>query len=394
EAVRTFVSELKEQGVFAKEVRSAGVAFHSYYMASIAPNLLAALKKVIKEPRQRSFRWVSTSIPQSEWDSPLAMYSSADYHVNNLLSPVLFQEALSLVPENAVVVEIAPHALLQAILKRSLKQSCSILPLMKRGHANNLEFFLSNIGKIYMNGINVDSNVLYPAVSYPVPVGTPMISPLVQWDHNQAWDIPKVEHFSHSSGGSKSATIYNIEINSESSDNYLIEHCIDGRFLYPATGYLVLAWRTLVRSRGIGMETTPINFEHVKIHRATILPKTGSVQLEVHLMPATNKFEVSENGNLVVSGKVSILEDADLNLFQVSINQKDEKPSDSNIKLTSHDVYKELRLRGYDYGKAFQGILESSKRCTRLLSLEEEISRGNETVTYYFITRVPKHCQR
>ncbi|MEQ2203531.1 hypothetical protein XENOCAPTIV_000317, partial [Xenoophorus captivus] len=98
--------------------------------------------QVIKEPRQRSFRWVSTSIPQSEWDSPLAMYSSADYHVNNLLSPVLFQEALSLVPENAVV----------AILKRSLKQSCSILPLMKRGHANNLEFFLSNIGKIYMNG--------------------------------------------------------------------------------------------------------------------------------------------------------------------------------------------------------------------------------------------------
>lgn len=41
-----FVSQLKEQGVFAKEVRSAGVAFHSYYMASIAPALLAALKKV------------------------------------------------------------------------------------------------------------------------------------------------------------------------------------------------------------------------------------------------------------------------------------------------------------------------------------------------------------
>ncbi|KAM4525814.1 fatty acid synthase [Fundulus diaphanus] len=360
EAVRSFVSELKEQGVFAKEVRSAGVAFHSYYMASIAPSLLAALKKVIKEPRQRSPRWVSTSIPQSEWDSPLAKYSSADYHVNNLLSPVLFQEALSLVPDNAVVVEIAPHALLQAILKRSLKQSCSILPLMKRGHPNNLEFFLSNIGKLYMNGINLDPNGLYPAVSYPVPVGTPMISPIVQWDHSQAWDIPKVEHFSNSSGGSKSATIYNIEINPESADYYLIEHCIDGRFLYPATGYLVLAWRTLVRSRGVAMESTPINFEDVNIHRATILPKSGSVQLEVHLMPATNKFEVSENGNLVVSGKVSIREDADLHSFQVPINQEDEKINDPSMKLKSHDVYKELRLRGYDYGRAFQGILESS----------------------------------
>ena len=41
-----FVAKLKKDGVFAKEVRSAGVAFHSYYMASIAPVLLSALKKV------------------------------------------------------------------------------------------------------------------------------------------------------------------------------------------------------------------------------------------------------------------------------------------------------------------------------------------------------------
>lgn len=71
------------------------------------------LEQVIKEPRQRSPRWVSTSIPQAEWGSPLALYSSAEYHVNNLVSPVLFHDGLSLVPDNAVVVEIAPHALLQ-----------------------------------------------------------------------------------------------------------------------------------------------------------------------------------------------------------------------------------------------------------------------------------------
>lgn len=42
-----FVAKLKKEGVFAKEVRSAGVAFHSYYMASIAPVLLNALQKVM-----------------------------------------------------------------------------------------------------------------------------------------------------------------------------------------------------------------------------------------------------------------------------------------------------------------------------------------------------------
>lgn len=82
---------------------------------------------MIKEPRQRSPRWVSTSIPQAEWGSPLALYSSADYHVNNLVSPVLFHEGLSLVPEDAVVVEIAPHALLQV---HSAKHSTSRLELV------------------------------------------------------------------------------------------------------------------------------------------------------------------------------------------------------------------------------------------------------------------------
>ncbi|XP_076855678.1 fatty acid synthase [Brachyhypopomus gauderio] len=359
EAVSKFVAQLKESGVFAKEVRSAGVAFHSYYMASIAPTLLEALQKVIKSPRPRSARWVSTSIPQAEWESPLALYSSAEYHVNNLVSPVLFQEGLSLVPDNAVVVEIAPHALLQAILKRSLKPTCSILPLMKRGHANNLEFFLSHIGKVYMNGINVDSNQLYPAVEYPVPVGTPLISPLIQWDHSQTWDVPKVEDFPAGSGGSASATIYNIDTNPESPDNYMIGHCIDGRVLYPATGYLVLAWKTLLRSLGAVMEHTPVMFEDVTIHRATILPKTGSVQLEVHLMPATNRFEVSENGNLAVSGKVSVLEEAPLDSFRAQMSEPVEV-EEPKLLLKAGDIYKELRLRGYDYGKTFQGILESN----------------------------------
>ena len=41
-------AELKAEDIFAKEVKSAGVAFHSPFMATIAPGLLAALKKVGK----------------------------------------------------------------------------------------------------------------------------------------------------------------------------------------------------------------------------------------------------------------------------------------------------------------------------------------------------------
>ena len=103
---------------------------------------------MIRENRRRSPRWISSSIPESDWNKDLALYSSADYHVNNLISPVLFQEALQKVPSNAVVVEIAPHCLLQAILKRSLGSECTFVGLMHRSQANNLEYLLSSLAKL------------------------------------------------------------------------------------------------------------------------------------------------------------------------------------------------------------------------------------------------------
>lgn len=63
---------------------------------------------------------------------------------------------------------------------------------------------------IYPFRITMDCNTLCPPVKYPVPVGTPLISPLVEWDHSQNWDVPKVEDFPSSSGGSSSATVFNI----------------------------------------------------------------------------------------------------------------------------------------------------------------------------------------
>uniref|UniRef100_A0A8D2NH06 Fatty acid synthase n=1 Tax=Zonotrichia albicollis TaxID=44394 RepID=A0A8D2NH06_ZONAL len=365
DSVNEFVAKLKKEGVFAKEVRSAGVAFHSHYMASIAPALFNALKKVIPHPKPRSARWISTSIPESQWQGDLARNSSAEYHVNNLVNPVLFHEGLKHVPENAVVVEIAPHALLQAILKRTLKPTCTILPLMKKDHQNNLEFFLTQIGKIHLTGINVLGNNLFPSMEYPVPVGTPLISPCIKWDHSQDWDVPTAEDFPAGSKGSASASVYNIDVSPDSPDHYLIGHCIDGRVLYPATGYLVLAWRTLARSLGVAMDEVAVTFEDVTIHQATIIPKKGSVQLEVRLMPASHCFEVSGNGNLAVSGKISLLEDTAQNNFR---NQTDglrtQADRSSKPGLLKDDIYQELHLRGYNYGPTFQGVLECNSEAT------------------------------
>lgn len=147
DAINKFVEQLSSENIFAKAVKSSGTAFHSKYIAEAGPKLRKALDAIIPNPKPRTPRWISSSIPESAWNTPLAQQSSAAYHVNNLLSPVLFHEALQHVPKNAITIEIAPHGLLQAILKRALGPNATNVSLVKRGHANNVEFLLSNVGK-------------------------------------------------------------------------------------------------------------------------------------------------------------------------------------------------------------------------------------------------------
>ena len=63
-------------------------------------------------------------------------------------------------------------------------------------------------------------------------------------------------------------------------------HMIDGRVLYPATGYLVLAWRALAKLEGQVFDQMPVCFENVHIHRATILPKTGKINVLITVVLA------------------------------------------------------------------------------------------------------------
>ena len=62
---------------------------------------------------------MSTSVPEKNWGEISAQYASAEYFVNNLVQPVLFTAGLSHAPDDAVVIEIAPHDLFAGLIKRT-----------------------------------------------------------------------------------------------------------------------------------------------------------------------------------------------------------------------------------------------------------------------------------
>jgi fatty acid synthase len=67
--------------------------------------------------------------------------------MNNLLSPVLFHEAVALIPKHALVIEISPHCLLQSSIKATVGDTAFVCGLMRRGQSDNLEYFLSSLGQ-------------------------------------------------------------------------------------------------------------------------------------------------------------------------------------------------------------------------------------------------------
>ncbi|KAL9897232.1 fatty acid synthase-like [Glossina fuscipes fuscipes] len=366
EDVEKFVNELKSRGIFAKEVPCSNIAYHSRYIAHMGPQLLKYLNKIIPNPKPRSSKWLSSSVPESDWHQEGSNLCSAEYHTNNLLNSVLFEETFALLPNNALTIEIAPHGLLQAILKRSMVNGVHI-PLTQRSNKTNNVFFLSAIGKLFANGVVFPTANLYPKIEFPVSRGTPGISSLIRWDHSEDWFAVKYENIKSESKGERSYTV-----SMSSDEEFLSGHVIDGKALIPAICYLRYVWETFsLMYHGPSYMEVPVEFEEVKFLRATSISPDDNLKLNVMIHYGTGNFEITESGALVVSGRITEIERPSLPEVYDFIEESD-FPT-----LCHKDFYKELRLRGYHYSGRFKPVKE-----VRGDSLCGKIAWNNNWVTF------------
>lgn len=69
----------------------------------------------------------------------------------------------------------------------------------------------------------------------------------------------------------------------------------------------------------------------------------------------SGNFEVVEGGAAIVTGRIYVPEDIDRECVGMPPIEESEADADM-LPLSSRDVYKELRLRGYNYKGLFRGI--------------------------------------
>ncbi|KAI8426660.1 LOW QUALITY PROTEIN: hypothetical protein MSG28_005429 [Choristoneura fumiferana] len=371
-SVDKLVAELAAEGVFARRVNSSGVAFHSKYIAAAASQLRASLLQVIPQPKPRSQRWLSSSLPRDQWDSELAQLSDAAYHVNNLLSPVRFAEVLRAVPARALVVELAPHALLHSVLRRALPDAAHV-PLVRRDAPDALVHLLGAAGRLYAAGAQPQPGALYPAVAWPVSRGTPSLASHVEWDHSTEWAVAE---FKTAARTGENVIEYDL---GKPDEAFLAGHNIDGRVLFPATGYLV---------NNLRMEEAAVVLEDVQFRRATIVSRDAPLRFLVTLLGGGGEFEVCEGGAVVVTGHARLApQPAGERLPPAAL--ADNEPAEDLPPLDNDDIYKELRLRGYHYQGVFRGIRHSDARGTRgLLAWEDNWISFMDTMLQFGIIGV------
>ncbi|XP_029673588.1 fatty acid synthase-like [Formica exsecta] len=354
-SVRAFLAKLQNNNIPVKEISFGHIPLHSRYVEPARVKLLEYLNQILPQQVSPSSKWLSVPNESYEWFSASPKSNLAEYYANYLLAPVLFSETLRFIPNDAVTIEIAPHDILQYILNDSLETTVTNVALYKFSHEPNIELFLHGIGKLYNAGLQLQIANLYPEVKFPVSRGTPMISHLIRWDHSKDWYTYR---YIGQRTIDKEEVIVTINV-LEEEYIYMTGHVINGKNLLPATGYFLLIWKMIGWLKKQHYLDIPIIFEDVNFLRSTILSKQNSVDLTLMIQKGSGKFEIIEGSNAVVTGTVRIpikIEDEKICITFIDRTDNDEE------EMNTKDIYKELKLRGYQYTGEFRGLKSASIR--------------------------------
>lgn len=239
EQVQQIVEKLNKEDVFARNVFCCEMAFHCPLATVSCDTIAKKFKEFLTNPIKRKDNWISTSLTQEQLTDERFSHFTRDYCINNMIAPVYFREALQKVPSNAVVIEFGPHSQLLPLIKRQLGSNIMGVPLTKRNTDeknpfDNANILLSGLGQIYQSGNNLSIDKLYPSVEFPVARETLSLSHLLKWNHEKNYFVPRFPTYFNFLTPTIKSKIDLVDANQK----FYSGHCIDGRILFPATGYL------------------------------------------------------------------------------------------------------------------------------------------------------------
>lgn len=126
----------REGNIRSRQVTT--LATHSPLIYKIYDELLYHYKLAFPESKLRSKKWISSAFEES--DPQMDQTCSAEYFLANTCRPIALVEAVRRIPENAIIIEIGPHAYLINVIKGDVHNSCEIIGLVRKEDPELMRF--------------------------------------------------------------------------------------------------------------------------------------------------------------------------------------------------------------------------------------------------------------
>lgn len=400
---------LKDDNVFARKLALSN-AYHSNHMELLAEDYLSSLqdiKTLEGNPNVTMYSSVSGSVVQ-------AAELNADYWVKNMVSPVLFDDAVQAIfaPTSGprrrrgkarvinTVLEIGPHSALLGPIRQILQElkkadMVECLSVLKRNE-NAQATAVAAAGALWSAGADVNLGHVNSFTEVAVPRLPLTNLPKYPWNHStRYWHesaLSKSLRFRHSPRTDLLGEPVREFTWSEptwknyiyvSEQPWIADHSVRGRDIFPAAGMICAAIEAVKQCAVPGKTIKSFDLRDVAVKRALIIPaEDPGVEVFTHLRPqrtgtrrtsswydfSFTSLEISKgpdrNYNEHCSGQVCILYDDLSDTSQaedLATNESDRAAFAYAQQIATREVsdaehYEAVSRLGINYGPTFQGL--------------------------------------
>ncbi|EHK49839.1 polyketide synthase [Trichoderma atroviride IMI 206040] len=294
---------LDQQQTFAR-VLKVEKAYHSHHMQRCAQPYLESLQKLDIQIRADHLKckWYSSVYGSNGRRIDDTEAFKASYWVDNMVKPVLFSQAIdrAVVEEHChdIALEVGPHPALKAPALETLKNLTGLdLPysgVLKRGE-DDMESFSDALGFIWSNFHTPTPVVDFAGFRKACLAGEAGESltlkgiPPYPWDHDaKLWKESRKSRNYRSrknpmhellgyatTHGNNSEVIWRNVMKIKEME-WLRGHVFQGQVLFPAAGYVSMAYEASIRLATGEIEVRLVELEDLVIHRAITLEDESS----------------------------------------------------------------------------------------------------------------------
>lgn len=383
EALAQIGAQLTERGVWNRIV-PVNYAFHSRQMDPVEAPLLSALHDLAPRPAQIP---VYSTVTGKRVEGPEL---DARYWWRNVRETVQFAPAIEALAQDGYItyVEVAAHPVLSASMKQTLQpiipdDEAVVLPSLRR-QENDHEVMLQSLGTLHCLGHDVAWERIGPRCSQSF-----VRLPSYPWKHRRHWnespEWSRVREFVQRHPllmRRSNATIptWQCLINTRLLP-YVKDHAIQGRSLFPATGYLELA-------HAAATELYPgqvCQLLDVDLERALFLPEGGrGIDARIEVDPTDRRFSIlsgtatdqwTRNARGMIQPRKTPGSAAFIELDAVRQRCTQE--------MDSERFYAKTRQSSFNYGPMFRGVQQVWRRDGEALArIAQHPSLQTDTAKY------------